>query len=127
MTKDKIYDVALGVAAVVLLYAVVRKKMPRASGGTGGGNSGGSVFSTWNPFNPDPGITYDPANPAQFISLSDLIKGTVNDFFTGNSGTQYPWLSDIKQQAVEDYYGNTTSGNSARDNGSVVFKPGTYW
>lgn len=123
MTKDKMYDLALGVAAVVLIYAVMgTRKTASVNPATGG-----SVFGTWNPLNPNNGTPYDPANPAKFISLSDLMKGSINDFFTGNAGTQVPMLNDIKNQAISDYYGNTSSGNKARDNGSVVFLPGTYW
>lgn len=123
MTKDKIYDIALGVAAVALVYAVVRSMKPK---GASGPATGGSVFSTWNPFNPDTGESYDPANPGKYISLSDLVKGSINDYFTGG-GQSYASVGDIRDTAIDDYYGNPSSGNSARDNGSVVFKPGTYW
>lgn len=51
---------------------------------------------------------------------------SINDYFTGG-GASYASVGDIRDTAIDDYYGNPASGNSARDNGSVVFKPGAYW
>lgn len=122
MKKAMLYNVAIGAAAVALVYAMTRGRTSttKASGGR-------SVFSTWNPFNPDSGAAYNPADPALVIPLADLIKGTVSEFYNGGVNTEIPTLADIKNGAISDFYGNTSSGNTARDNGSVVFKPGTYW
>lgn len=123
MKKAMLYNVAIGAAAVALAYALMRGR----TGGKTGAAGGRSVFGTWNPLNPDSGTAYNPADPALIIPLGDLIKGTVNEFYNGGVNTEIPLLADIRNGAISDFYGNTSSGNTARDNGSVVFKPGTYW
>lgn len=123
MKKAMLYNVAIGAAAVALVYALARGRTT----GTPSSSGSRSVFSTWNPFSPDSGAAYNPADPSLVIPLADLIKGTISEFYNGGVNTEVPMLSDIKNQAISDYYGNISSGNTARDNGSVVFKPGTYW
>lgn len=50
---------------------------------TSSSGTGSFSQSVWNPFNPNTGQSYDPANPGAYIPLQELANGTVTDYYKG--------------------------------------------
>lgn len=57
------------------------------------------TWKTWNPFSPDTGEQYDPANPGYFYPLQDIVNGGVHDAMTHDTSAYgIPTTTDIFQE-----------------------------
>jgi hypothetical protein len=115
MNKETLYDLAMGVALVALSYALWQHFKTGATATPG-------TFTNMDPTKPDNGLGYDPYNPGEFISLTDLLKGTVADVIHNQTaGDAIPTTTDLIGSATADYYGTDYQPTTA------PYKPGALW
>lgn len=117
MNKDQLHELLMGVAVVALGYALYKHFKPAAKAPAGA--PAPSVVRVPTAINPSQGIAYNPANPGQYISINDLLAGTVHDLATTPGGTAgYIPSTDEQISAVTGY---DTSGNDS------IVKPDAWW
>jgi hypothetical protein len=119
MSKEEMHEILLGVAVVALAYAFMKhaKAVPKVP----------AVFANKSPIYAAPGTPYDPANPAQFVTVKDLLNGSVHDIITGDtSSSAIPTVNDIIGSTIDSgpTY-NEQRGFVSQD--SVVRNPNAYW
>lgn len=57
------------------------------------------TWKTWNPFSPDTGESYDPANPGYVYPLQELVNGSIHDTMNGDTSSwTIPTNNDIFQE-----------------------------
>lgn len=123
MNKEQIQELAMGAALVALGYALWTRFKPAAGAGS---KTMAPIFTKaptlQNPF-PYQNEGYDPANPGAFVSLTDLIKGTISDISTGYDNFSYQAsgseiLSSIMGDAptYSQQRGDTGAGSVVRIN-----------
>jgi hypothetical protein len=127
MNKDNLNDLLMGAALVALAYALYRHHAPsqvRPMSATNQANFAGVPYSGNDPTRPAQGDSYDPAAPAAFMLVSDLLKGSVHDIVNNDQSSSYmPYVSDVVSQAVTDA---TNPGNVGPQD-SIIRVPGALW
>jgi hypothetical protein len=78
MNKEQLHEMLLGLALVALGYAIYQHTK-KASKQT--------QLKAPSVVAPSQGIAYNPANPGAYITLDNLIAGTVHDLATTPGGT----------------------------------------
>jgi hypothetical protein len=126
MKKDEVHEIILGVALVALAYALLKHHKQNGNG-TGMNNVlnvDRSPLSGNDPTRPAQGQAYDPISPAAFVTVADLLRGSVHDIVNNDqSATAIPMVGDVVSQAVTDY----TNPGGVGPQDSVIRVPGAYW
>jgi hypothetical protein len=103
MNKDQVQDLILGVALVALGYAVwqhFKDKLPARSS-----NAAPATFTTNNPTKPDHGFGYDPYAPAEFLTVAELTRGTIADWFSGTKAAlEIPTVDGLIAAETQEFY-----------------------
>lgn len=122
MKRDDMMDLLVGMAVVVMGYALFKQFKP----GAPGSSALTPVFSGNAPTNPSQGVPFDSANPGALISLVDLLRGTVHDIMTGDNRGETPaTVYEIGQSVIEEQYPGSTT--PYRNGNSIVRNPDAYW
>lgn len=79
-----------------------------------------STFSRWMPFIPDEGQSYNPANPGAYIPLSELINGTIHDYYSSDK-------SSYRIPTNEQLFTIDGPLDSAKKTVSIIRLPGALW
>jgi hypothetical protein len=126
MKRDDIHDLLIGAALVGLAYAFYRHSKVAGAARSTAATAAGVPYSGTDPTKVNSGVSYDPANPGQALSLSDLLRGAVHDVLsTGSAYGGTASSSDIVGQAVTDAVNPNDVGGDVVD--SVVRVPGALW
>lgn len=82
MNKDELHELLLGVALVALAYAVYKHMNTAAPA-----SLPATSVKLPTAINPSQGVAYNPANPGAYITIDNLLAGTVHDLATTPGGT----------------------------------------
>src|SRR5437016_2633762 len=108
MNQQQTQELALGVAAVVLAYALWRHFKPGSGTAKKTIDQFGQLPTVQNPF-PNENQGYDQTNPGALVSISDLLKGVISDKTAGVDSFGYiPTNAEIVSSVMGDPapYGN---------------------
>jgi hypothetical protein len=117
MTRDDIHDLIIGAAVVALGYALYQHFKDRKAATPG-------AFAKIDPMNVDHGFGYDPMNPSDYISLADLLRGTVADSIYpagAAAATRMPTTADLFGTVVAEQYGTDYEPQTG------PYKAGALW
>lgn len=121
MKTDTLLVVGLAGVAAVLVAKGMGFNLSSAVGAVAT-QSGSFAQSIWKPFDPIAGTSFNPANPGAYIPNSQLINGTIHDYYTGNqSSYTTPTISAITDSVLSGMYGTGTQ------NQSVIRNPNVWW
>lgn len=121
MKTDTLLVVGLAGVAAVLVAKGMGLSLSSVTG-TGAAKAPSFAQSIWNPFAPISGAPYDPANPGAYIPNSQLINGTIHDYYSGNQSSYYtPTISAITDSVLSGMYGTNSQQQS------VIRNPNAWW
>lgn len=119
MKTDDLMVIGLVGAAAFMIAKASGFSLGTVTRTNGSGVNSSFAQSIWKPINPLAGTSYDPANPGAYISNSQLINGTIHDYYTGNQSSYYtPTISAITNSVL-------TGGNASQQ--TVIKNPGAWW
>lgn len=120
MKTDTLLVVGLAGAAAVLVAKAMGFNVQSVTG-TGKTNAASFAQSLWKPFAPIGGTSYNPANPGAYIPNSQLINGTIRDYYQGNTASyNTPTINETVSDVLASYYGTTGTK-------SIVHNPNVWW
>lgn len=118
MKNEDIALLALSGVAVVLILKSGGLTLPGAAPRRPGGRE---AFSVYNPFKSAPSAAYNPANPGALVPTSEIVRGTIKEYYSGDtSGYSTPTNRQIIDSVLSETYG-------LNEPTSIVKLDGAYW